>query len=663
MPVNQTSGNLTTDAFGGGVAAVPTYIEDVFNTYLTTGASANITVVNGIDLAGKGGLVWNKTRSVGGYHTLFDTVRGVNKGIYSNDTAAQATVSNWLPSFNSDGFEIGSNNNLSTSGTTGVSWTFRKQPKFFTVGTYTGNGTTQAITHDLGSAPGCVIVKNTTTAGSWIVYHSGLTSGYYIQLNGTSAQDNTNAARRFGNNSTTVNPTSTTITVGDLINTSGDTWVYYAFASNAGGFGLTGTDNVITCGSFTTNSGGDATVNLGYEPQWILTKRSISPGGSWLLIDTMRGLNQTGTANIFPNTSGAETSTAPGSFIPTATGFSVNANAQVGGSDTWIYIAIRRGPMKVPTDATKVFIPLLKNNATGTVNTTGFPVDWQIGRKNAAADTTYVFDRLRGVSTKPALVLSPGLDTTSTAMENTDYNTYGWDNTSFGTSNSAASLSEIYWNFRRSPSFFDEVCFTATGSAITLNHNLGVIPEIIIIKKRIDNTGSGAAGWIVMSSAYPGGFISGGYTSFGQLQSTSAIGIGAGSFLQSTPTSTTIPLLGANYAATDTFVAYLFATCAGVSKVGSYTGNGTTQTINCGFTGGARFVLLKVTSTSGGWYVYDTARGMTTLTDPYLFMNATTAEAATLGSVTTVSTGFALNESILAGINTSGQTYIFLAIA
>jgi hypothetical protein len=114
---------------------------------------------------------------------------------------------------------------------------------------------------------------------------------------------------------------------------------------------------------------------------------------------------------------------------------------------------------------------------------------------------------------------------------------------------------------------------------------------------------------------------------------------------------------------TATYVAYLFATCAGVSKVGSYTGNGTTQTINCGFTGGARFVIIKRTDATGDWYVYDTARGMTVLTDPYLFLNDTAVEAATLGSVTTVSTGFALNATVLAAINTNAASYIFLAIA
>jgi hypothetical protein len=54
---------------------------------------------------------------------------------------------------------------------------------------------------------------------------------------------------------------------------------------------------------------------------------------------------------------------------------------------------------------------------------------------------------------------------------------------------------------------------------------------------------------------------------------------------------------------------------------------------------------------------------MTTLTDPYTPVNTTSGETATLGSVTTVTTGFALDESILTGINTSAATYIFLAIA
>ena len=85
--------------------------------------------------------------------------------------------------------------------------------------------------------------------------------------------------------------------------------------------------------------------------------------------------------------------------------------------------------------------------------------------------------------------------------------------------------------------------------------------------------------------------------------------------------------------------------------------------IYCGFSTGARFVLIKRTDSTGDWYTFDTARGMTVSTDPYLLLNSTAAETATLGAVTTTSVGFALNSAILAAINVSGGTFIYLAIA
>lgn len=87
------------------------------------------------------GLVWIKDRSSAAYNqNLFDTVRGVNKTLWSNSTAAQATYASSLTSFNPSGFSLGGD-----TGSAGVnispdlftSWTFRKQPKFFDVVTYT----------------------------------------------------------------------------------------------------------------------------------------------------------------------------------------------------------------------------------------------------------------------------------------------------------------------------------------------------------------------------------------------------------------------------------------------------------------------------------------------------------------------------------------------
>jgi hypothetical protein len=113
----------------------------------------------------------------------------------------------------------------------------------------------------------------------------------------------------------------------------------------------------------------------------------------------------------------------------------------------------------------------------------------------------------------------------------------------------------------------------------------------------------------------------------------------------------------------DNYVAYLFATCAGVSKVGNYTGTGTTLQVNCGFATGARFVMIKRTDDSGNWFVWDTARGIIAGNDPYLLLNSSAAEVTNTDYIDPYSPGFELSSTAPAALNASGGTYIFLAIA
>jgi hypothetical protein len=110
-------------------------------------------------------------------------------------------------------------------------------------------------------------------------------------------------------------------------------------------------------------------------------------------------------------------------------------------------------------------------------------------------------------------------------------------------------------------------------------------------------------------------------------------------------------------------VSYLFATLAGVSKVGSYTGTGTTLSIDCGFTAGARFVLIKRTDSTGDWYVWDTTRGIIAGNDPYLMLNSTAAEVTNTDYIDPLSSGFQISSTAPAAINASGGSFIFLAIA
>jgi hypothetical protein len=169
---------------------------------------------------------------------------------------------------------------------------------------------------------------------------------------------------------------------------------------------------------------------------------------------------------------------------------------------------------------------------------------------------------------------------------------------------------------------------------------------------------SGATAWQVYSSALAN-------TEYVVLNTTAAKATGATRWNSTTPTGTVFSLGTASEVNTSaaTYVAYLFATCPGVSKVGSYTGNGTTQASACGFTGGARFVLIKRTDSTGDWYVWDSARGIVAGNDPHLSLNTTAAEVTTDDSVDTDSTGFVVNQVAATNINVSSATYVFLAVA
>jgi hypothetical protein len=646
----------------GAAGGAVNYIEDVFSTYLYTGNGSTQTITNGIDLSTKGGLVWIKSRSSGvEYHNLFDTARGAANVLFSNTTDASASSPTRLSSFNTTGFTVGSNAATNASSATLASWSFRKQPKFFDVVTYTGNGSDpRNIAHSLGSVPGCIIIKCTSTgATDWFVYHRSLGNTQSLNLNQTGAAETGTAI--WG--STT--PTSTVFTVGNInANTNGRTYVAYLFAHDAGGFGLTGTDNVISCGSYTGNgSSSGPTITLGYEPQWLMVKKtSNATNSNWFIVDNMRGFTADGSdTTLYPNLSNAEGLFNP-AIAPTATGFQIlNTGSTYNESgSTYIYIAIRRGPMKVPTDATKVFAPAYYASglATGTKSTTNFPVDLQMVRYTPGTSVvnSSFADRLRGVSSN-STASGPYLVTSSTAAETTN-SSLGWDNTGFLRSpNFGAADPAVYHSFQRAPGFFDEVCYTGTGTNTTQAHNLGVAPELMILRQR---GGSGSSWYVYAKTLGPTNtatlFLEANYYAGQFFYTTNPLN-------NTNPTSSVFTLssgVDLNNSG-QTYVAYLFATCAGVSKVGSYTGNGSSQTINCGFTAGARFVLIKRTDSTGDWYVWDTARGMVAGTDPYLLLDSTAAEV-NANYIYTTTGGFQI-VTTTAAINASGGSYIYLAIA
>ena len=617
-----TSGGESQSASGG-------YVDDVFSAYTRTGTGADATVTTGIDMT-KGYMLWSKGRSGATDHAIYDSARGVTFDLASNSTSGQTTQVTGLKSVSNTGHTVGSLAKMNTSGATYVDWVFRKAPKFFDIVTYTGNGASnRALSHQLNADVGMIMVKATSTTGDWWVFHRSATGD--LVLNTTAAQTASKA--------NIPSATSSTFTVNGSANTNGVQYVAYLFAHDPSAEGI------IQCGSFTTDASGNATVNLGWEPQFSMVK-AISTTSDWVMLDSMRGWNMSANdATLLANTSGAETvATERGN--PTATGFDFKGGAA---SQTYIYLAIRR-PNKPPTSGTEVYNAIARagTGAAATVTGVGFATDLAITKKRSSTTLTGALfvDRLRGATRwldSSATTAEIATADTVTGLDSMNGIVLGADATTSAFNTSGHTYISHF--FRRAPGFFDVVCYT--GNADSFNsrpHNLGVPPELTITKKR---SGSGMASdwWVMTPTRY-------GYLNQANSFKNFTYALGdATSFNPAIDSSST------------EYVCYLFASKACISKVGSYTGNGSSQTINCGFATGARFILIKRTDTAGDWYVWDSVRGIIAANDPHLSLNAAAAEVTTDDSVDPEASGFIVNQNTATNINVNGGQYIFLAIA
>ena len=636
------------------------YVDDVFSAYTYTGNGATQTITNGIDLAGKGGLVWTKNRTSAQVALMHDSAHSTlagNDGYYLvPSTTAAESYSASRPVFGGSGYFLNapSSASLNANGDNYVSWTFRKAPKFFDVVTWTGDGGgSKTLNHSLGINPGMVIIKRTDVASNWIVAHRS--GSFNLWLNSTN--DYNSGLNQLDGFANPVNFTSTTFAVNGggsgntAVNTNGGTYVAYLFAHD------TDPNGIIQCGSFTTDGSGNATVNLGWEPQYLIDK-VVSTVGNWNLLDVMRGMavSPGSDAVLRANLSDAEVG-GNSIYNPTATGFykeGGNANA------TFIYLAIRR-PNKPPTLGTQVYNAIARTGTgVAATVTAGFQVDMFMcfdRGKTSVSDNQFA-DRLRGQGRML------GSNDTDAELNISASNYMGFD-VSDGVKVSASdnpffnnsTIPYINHFFRRAPGVFDIVCYTGTAVlGQTFSHNLGVVPEMMIVKCR----SGGAYEWIVwhknLSSA----------SSYIVLNQAAVESTSNGAF-NSTPPTSTLFTLGNNFStnggASYTYVNYLFATKAGISKVGSYIGNGTNQIINCGFTTGARFILIKRIDLGGNWFVWDTARGIVVGNDPHFSLDTIGIEGVSSDSVNPDNSGFRVNQNATTNINVTSATYIFLAIA
>ena len=297
-------------------------------------------------------LVWNKTRSIVGGQILNDSVRGASKILLSNSTNAETTDANYLTSFNSNGFSLGSNNY--TNGTTMVSWQWQagqgstssntsgsitstvsvNASAGFSIVTYTGTGANATVGHGLGVAPSMIIVKKRSSTGNWQAWHTAFAGTQYITLNGTGVV--TTLASMW--NSTT--PTSTVFSIGTDTdaNQSTATYVAYCWAEIAG---------FSKFGKYTGNGSTDGTFNyLGFRPKFIMIKRTDTTG-SWVILDTSRNTYNLTNIFLYPNLANADDTQAVGMDI-LSNGFKLRTSGagENGSGGTFIYAAFAENPYK-----------------------------------------------------------------------------------------------------------------------------------------------------------------------------------------------------------------------------------------------------------------------------------------------------------------------------
>ena len=625
------------------VGGDPVYVEDVFSTDLWAGDATSQEIVNGIDLSGEGGLVWGKCRTAAYSHILIDTVRGGNLALHSNATSTEYDNATMITAFNSDGYDIGSYAGLNDITEDFVSWTFREAPGFFDVVTYTCTGAAQTIAHNLGSVPGCIICKDLATA-NWIVYHVGSNAtapeDYHLKLDGT------NAAAFDGDIWNGTLPTSTEFSVKTGPNTSAHDYIAYVFANDAQEFGADSDESIIKCGSYTSPASGWLEVSLGWEVQYLITK-NISAAGSWYIFDVMREMSETNDKYVRANTTGIETAIGSSYFAPTADGFKVLAGWESSG-DEICYIAIRR-PMKVPEAGTEV-LSIDTKGATAPSPpswTSTFPVDFILRGELNSANSRYVSARLTGAS---YIVANTSAAESANGNQTFDY----MDGFS---KDGGTSTTDYGYMFKRAPEFMEVVAYTGGGLGTSPAHGLAVIPELKIIKNRTD-----AVDWVVGGSVISG---VGGRADNLYLNTNAATVVNA-TYWERADTATNFSVRQANNGSDGSgkeYIAYLFATLDGVSKVGSYTADATLTTINCGFAAGARFILIKRVDATGDWYVYDYARGIVAGNDPYLLWNNADAEVTGTDYIDPENSGFQLTAAGSGTINVDTGEYIFLAIA
>ena len=330
---------------------------DFFNTLLWTGNSTTDRAMTGVGF--QPDFVWIKSRNEGTDHEWQDSVRGSTKYLNSNDEGAEATETEGVKSFDSDGYTLGNANYWNWSAKTFVGWSWKggttsgiatngsttitptaysfNQTAGISIVKYTGNETAGAgLAHGLGAVPGLMIFKRLDGTTPWQVYHQSLGPTKNMVLNTTGAVET--YTTRY--NDTAPDSVNAILGTSTWINKSGSPHVGYIFAEKKG---------YSKFGGYTGNANANGPfIYTGFKPAFVLIK--ITAISAWILQDNKRpGYNQTSIYSV-ANTTAAEPSNLGVDFL--ANGFKIrDSDSEVNHSGgSYIYAAFAEAPLVSSND-------------------------------------------------------------------------------------------------------------------------------------------------------------------------------------------------------------------------------------------------------------------------------------------------------------------------
>lgn len=315
------------------------------------------------------------------------------------------------------------------------------------------------------------------------------------------------------------------------------------------------------------------------------------------------------------------------------------------------------------------------NGATNTITGIQFPpgLVWRKGRNAATYNNHALYDIVRGAA--KVLQSNSGAVEVNVSASLTAFNTDGFSLGAFEDSNTSTNP-YVSWTWKAGgapvtntdgsitsqvsanpTAGFSIVTYTGTGAAATVGHGLGAAPKMVIVKAR-----NSIQDWPVYHASV--GNDKALYLNLTNAQSSSSATI----WNNTSTTSSLFSLgtIGALNGSLTNYVAYCFAEVPGYSKIGSYTGNGSAEGpfVYCGFR--PRYIMIKRADSTSDWAILDSQRNGTgrvgfNTVNGELDANKNTAEVFASWFVDFLANGFKYRSA--SGLNVSGGTYVFMAIA